>query len=70
MTDEFKSELRKAFANTTLLVVGAFFSTSRHLHYEITVDGTPHDPGRFLEAGRYLVGIFDLGGLAFRGRGG
>jgi putative Mn2+ efflux pump MntP len=24
MTDEFKSELRKAFANTTLLVVGAF----------------------------------------------
>jgi murein DD-endopeptidase MepM/ murein hydrolase activator NlpD len=39
-------------------------STSRHLHYEITVDGTPHDPGRFLEAGRYLVG------LAVQGRGG
>jgi murein DD-endopeptidase MepM/ murein hydrolase activator NlpD len=45
-------------------------STSRHLHYEIRVDGTPHDPARFLEAGRYLVGIFDLGGPAVRGRGG
>jgi murein DD-endopeptidase MepM/ murein hydrolase activator NlpD len=45
-------------------------STSRHLHYEIRVDGTPHDPGRFLEAGRYLVAIFDLGGLTLQGRGG
>ena len=45
-------------------------STSRHLHYEITVDGTPHDPGRFLDAGRYLVAIFDLGELASSGRGG
>jgi murein DD-endopeptidase MepM/ murein hydrolase activator NlpD len=36
-------------------------STSRHLHYEIRVDGAPHDPGRFLDAGRYLVAIFDLG---------
>jgi murein DD-endopeptidase MepM/ murein hydrolase activator NlpD len=42
-------------------------STSRHLHYEIRVDGAPHDPGRFLDAGRYLVAIFDLG---LRGRGG
>ena len=45
-------------------------STSRHLHYEIRVDGAPHDPGRFLDAGRYLVAIFDLGELALRGRGG
>jgi murein DD-endopeptidase MepM/ murein hydrolase activator NlpD len=45
-------------------------STSRHLHYEIRVDGTPHDPGRFLDAGRYLVGIFDLGKRAVGGRGG
>lgn len=45
-------------------------STSRHLHYEIRVDDTPHDPGRFLEAGRYLVAIFDLGELATQGRGG
>jgi murein DD-endopeptidase MepM/ murein hydrolase activator NlpD len=43
-------------------------STSRHLHYEIRVDGAPHDPGRFLDAGRYLVGIFDLGELGLRGR--
>jgi murein DD-endopeptidase MepM/ murein hydrolase activator NlpD len=45
-------------------------STSRHLHYEIRVDGTPYDPGRFLEAGRYLIAIFDLGGLGVTGRGG
>ena len=45
-------------------------STSRHLHYEVVVDGAPHDPGRFLDAGRYLVAIFDLGELALRGRGG
>jgi murein DD-endopeptidase MepM/ murein hydrolase activator NlpD len=43
-------------------------STSRHLHYEVRVDGAPHDPGRFLDAGRYLVAIFDLGQLAVRGR--
>jgi murein DD-endopeptidase MepM/ murein hydrolase activator NlpD len=36
-------------------------STSLHLHYEVRVDGTPHDPGRFLDAGRYLVAVFDLG---------
>jgi murein DD-endopeptidase MepM/ murein hydrolase activator NlpD len=36
-------------------------STSRHLHYEVRVDGAPHDPSRFLDAGRYLVAIFDLG---------
>jgi murein DD-endopeptidase MepM/ murein hydrolase activator NlpD len=45
-------------------------STSRHLHYEIRVDGAPHDPGRFLDAGRYLVAIFDLGELAIGERGG
>ena len=45
-------------------------STSRHLHYEILVDGAPHDPGRVLDAGRYLVAIFDLGEMALRGRGG
>jgi hypothetical protein len=38
-------------------------TTGRHLHYEIRVDGAPHDPGRFLDAGRYLVAIFDLGEL-------
>ena len=38
-------------------------STSRHLHYEIHVDGAPYDPSRFLEAGRYLIAIFDLGEL-------
>ena len=36
-------------------------STSLHLHYEVRVDGAPHDPGRFLDAGRYLVAVFDLG---------
>jgi murein DD-endopeptidase MepM/ murein hydrolase activator NlpD len=45
-------------------------STSRHLHYEIQVDGAPHDPGRFLDAGRYLVAIFNLGQLGRSGRGG
>ena len=45
-------------------------STSLHLHYEIRVDGAPHDPGRFLDAGRYLVAIFDLGELGRRVRGG
>jgi murein DD-endopeptidase MepM/ murein hydrolase activator NlpD len=45
-------------------------STSRHLHYEIQVDGAPHDPGRFLDAGRYLVAIFNLGQPGLSGRGG
>jgi murein DD-endopeptidase MepM/ murein hydrolase activator NlpD len=44
-------------------------STSRHLHYEIRVDGAPYDPGRFLDAGRYLVAV-DLGQLGPPGRGG
>jgi murein DD-endopeptidase MepM/ murein hydrolase activator NlpD len=35
-------------------------STSRHLHYEIRIDGTPHDPAKFLNAGRYLIGIFEV----------
>lgn len=30
-------------------------STGRHLHYEVRVDGEPHDPARFLAAGRQLV---------------
>ncbi len=38
-------------------------TTGRHLHYEVRVDGAPHDPSRFLDAGRYLVAIFDLGQL-------
>jgi murein DD-endopeptidase MepM/ murein hydrolase activator NlpD len=45
-------------------------STSRHLHYEIQVDGTPHDPARFLDAGRYLVAIFNLGQPSVSGSGG
>jgi murein DD-endopeptidase MepM/ murein hydrolase activator NlpD len=45
-------------------------STSRHLHYEIQVDGAPHDPGRFLDAGRYLVAVFNLGQPGLSGRGG
>lgn len=34
-------------------------STSRHLHYEIRIDDRTFDPGKFLDAGRLLVGIFD-----------
>jgi murein DD-endopeptidase MepM/ murein hydrolase activator NlpD len=37
-------------------------STSRHLHYEIRVDDVPYDPARFLNAGRFLVGVFANGG--------
>ena len=33
-------------------------STSRHLHYEIRIDGQAFDPANFLEAGRLLVGVF------------
>jgi murein DD-endopeptidase MepM/ murein hydrolase activator NlpD len=39
-------------------------STSLHLHYEVLVDGEAYDPSRFLDAGRYLVGIFDSGSTA------
>jgi len=35
-------------------------STSRHLHYEIRIDGTVHDPAKFLNAGRYMIGIFEV----------
>jgi murein DD-endopeptidase MepM/ murein hydrolase activator NlpD len=35
-------------------------STGRHLHYEIRIDDQPFDPAKFLEAGRYLVDIFNL----------
>lgn len=35
-------------------------STARHLHYEIRIDGTAHDPAKFLNAGRYLIGIFEV----------
>jgi murein DD-endopeptidase MepM/ murein hydrolase activator NlpD len=34
-------------------------STGRHLHYEIRIDDQPFDPAKFLEAGRYLVDIFN-----------
>jgi murein DD-endopeptidase MepM/ murein hydrolase activator NlpD len=44
-------------------------STAVHLHYEIRVDGVPYDPGRFLDAGRYLVAIFDLGEQPAEGDG-
>jgi murein DD-endopeptidase MepM/ murein hydrolase activator NlpD len=39
-------------------------STGRHLHYEIRIDGEPYDPANFLEAGRYLVDIFNLKALS------
>lgn len=29
-------------------------STGPHVHYEILVDGKPHDPMNFLKAGRYV----------------
>jgi murein DD-endopeptidase MepM/ murein hydrolase activator NlpD len=29
-------------------------STGAHLHYEVRVDGTPRDPMKFIEAGRYV----------------
>jgi murein DD-endopeptidase MepM/ murein hydrolase activator NlpD len=38
-------------------------STARHLHYEVRIDDAPHDPAKFLEAGRYLVGFFGLAQL-------
>ncbi len=37
-------------------------STGRHLHYEIRIDGVAYDPARFLDAGRFLVGIFNIAG--------
>jgi murein DD-endopeptidase MepM/ murein hydrolase activator NlpD len=33
-------------------------STSLHLHYEIRIDDVAHDPARFLDVGRLLVGVF------------
>jgi len=35
-------------------------STGRHLHYEVRVDDVPRDPAKFLEAGRYLVDVFNF----------
>jgi murein DD-endopeptidase MepM/ murein hydrolase activator NlpD len=35
-------------------------STARHLHYEIRIDDQAYDPAKFLNAGRYLVGIFEV----------
>jgi murein DD-endopeptidase MepM/ murein hydrolase activator NlpD len=37
-------------------------STSRHLHYEIKLDDRSLDPARFLDAGRLMVGIFNVSG--------
>lgn len=35
-------------------------STARHLHYEVRMDGKAYDPAKFLEAGRYLVDVFNF----------
>ena len=35
-------------------------STARHLHYEVRIDGKAYNPAKFLEAGRYLVDVFNL----------
>jgi murein DD-endopeptidase MepM/ murein hydrolase activator NlpD len=37
-------------------------STSRHLHYEVKIDDRTLDPARFLDAGRLMVGMFDVSG--------
>jgi murein DD-endopeptidase MepM/ murein hydrolase activator NlpD len=42
-------------------------STSRHLHYEILIDGQSSDPAKFLNAGRLLVGVFDASRVAEAG---
>ena len=44
-------------------------STSLHLHYEIRIDDVAHDPARFLDAGRLLVGVFANAGHAPAGDG-
>jgi murein DD-endopeptidase MepM/ murein hydrolase activator NlpD len=43
-------------------------STSRHLHYEIQIDGRAFDPAKFLNAGRLLVGVFDAPRVAKPGK--
>jgi murein DD-endopeptidase MepM/ murein hydrolase activator NlpD len=35
-------------------------STALHLHYEVRIDDKAFDPAKFLEAGRYLVDVFNL----------
>jgi murein DD-endopeptidase MepM/ murein hydrolase activator NlpD len=35
-------------------------STARHLHYEIRIDGKAYNPAKFLEAGRFLVDLFNF----------
>ena len=35
-------------------------STGLHLHYEVRIDDVAFDPSRFLDAGRLLVGVFDV----------
>ena len=35
-------------------------STARHLHYEVRIDGKAYNPAKFLEAGRYLVDLFNF----------
>jgi murein DD-endopeptidase MepM/ murein hydrolase activator NlpD len=34
-------------------------STARHLHYEVRIDDEAYNPSNFLEAGRYLVDVFN-----------
>ncbi|MDX1541265.1 MAG: peptidoglycan DD-metalloendopeptidase family protein [Geminicoccaceae bacterium] len=34
-------------------------STARHLHYEVRIDDKAYNPAKFLEAGRYLVDLFN-----------
>lgn len=34
-------------------------STARHLHYEVRIDDQAYNPANFLEAGRYLVDVFN-----------
>jgi murein DD-endopeptidase MepM/ murein hydrolase activator NlpD len=45
-------------------------STGVHLHYEIRIDDKPYDPTKFLDAGRLLVGVFDVASDGRIGPGG
>jgi murein DD-endopeptidase MepM/ murein hydrolase activator NlpD len=50
------------FRQTVGVIGSTGRSTSRHLHYEIKLDDRTLDPARFLDAGRLMVGIFDVSG--------